>query len=136
MDQELTDLIASWDGEAVISRFDRPTGTWIFIALHNSTLGTPTGGTRMRQYPNPAAGLLDAQRLAAGMTAKWAVLDFDKGGGKAVLAVPGPLEGEAREGLLKRYGRLLQTPPSRPVPPDAARFLLHHANRARAASRG
>ena len=34
------------------------------------------------------------------------------------------------------YGRLLQTPPSRPVPPDAARFLLHHANRARAASRG
>lgn len=27
------------------------------------------------------------------------------------------------------YGRLLQTPPSRPVSPEAARFLRHHANR-------
>lgn len=109
MTEELTDLICDWDGEAVISRFDRPTGTWIFIALHNSKLGTPTGGTRMRVYPSPAAGLLDAQRLAEGMTSKWAVLDFDKGGGKAVLAIPGPLEEEARIGLLRRYGKLLCT---------------------------
>ncbi len=108
MTEKLTELIEGWDGEGVVCRFDRPTGTWIFIALHNSTLGTPTGGTRLQSYPTPAAGLLDAQRLAEGMTSKWAVLNFDKGGGKAVLAVPGPLEGEARAGLLRRYGELLR----------------------------
>ena len=109
MTEQLTDLIEGWDGEGVVCRFDRPTGTWIFIALHDSTLGPPTGGTRLRQYSNPAEGLLDAQRLAEGMTSKWAVLDFDKGGGKAVLAVPGPMEGQARLGLLERYGALLRT---------------------------
>lgn len=29
------------------------------------------------------------------------------------------------------FGRLLMTPPSRPVPATAARFMVHHANRAR-----
>ncbi len=107
MSQDLTARLAAWDGEAVIVRHDRPTGTWIFIAMHSSVLGRPTGGTRMRIYPQPADGLLDAQRLAEGMTQKWAVLDFPKGGGKAVLAIPRPLEGDERVGLLSRYGRLL-----------------------------
>jgi leucine dehydrogenase len=63
----------------------------------------------MKVYPSPAAGLQDAMRLAAGMTRKWAGVDFDYGGGKAVLAVKGQLEGEERAGLLTRYGRLLES---------------------------
>lgn len=104
---DLQSLIQAWDGLGVVTRFDRPTGAWMFIALHDSTLGRPTGGTRMRIYDAPAAGLYDAMHLAEGMTHKWAVAGLPYGGGKAVLAVPGPLEGQEREGLLSRYGRLI-----------------------------
>lgn len=103
----LESQIAGWDGLAVVARHDRETGAWIFIALHDASLGPPTGGTRLRTYATPAAGLADAQRLAAGMTAKWAAIDFPFGGGKAVLAVPGPLAGAERRGLLRRYARLI-----------------------------
>jgi len=102
-------VIADWDGEAVVSRFDRETGAWIFVAIHSSALGTPTGGTRMRVYPTPADGLRDAQRLAAGMTAKWASIDLPVGGAKAVLALRSPLAREERQGLLRRYGRLVES---------------------------
>ena len=107
MSQALLDLIAQWDGESVVVRHDRPTGTWIFIALHSSVLGRPTGGTRMKVYPELADALRDAQRLGEGMTHKWAGTGFHRGGGKAVLALPGPLDDAAREGLLERYGALL-----------------------------
>ena len=36
---ELGSLITSWDGNCVVSRFDKDTGTWIFIALHDDTMG-------------------------------------------------------------------------------------------------
>ena len=50
-------LISGWDGLAVISRYDRETEAWIFIALHDDTLGKPVGGTRLKVYPRPADGL-------------------------------------------------------------------------------
>jgi leucine dehydrogenase len=104
---DLQTLIEEWDGHAVVTRFDRPTGAWIFIALHDPTLGMPVGGTRMKVYPTPADGLRDAQRLAEGMTHKWAAAGFPAGGGKAVIALSRPLEGDEREALLRRYGRLI-----------------------------
>lgn len=103
------ELLESWDGLGVVVRFDRPTGTWIFVALHDDTLGPATGGCRMKTYERPEDGLLDALRLAEGMTDKWAAMDFPFGGGKSVLAVPGPLEGEERRGLLLRFGSLLNS---------------------------
>jgi leucine dehydrogenase len=102
-------MIREWDGLATVVRYDALTGAWIFIALHDDTLGRPMGGTRMRVYPTPADGLLDAQRLAEGMTHKWAGASIELGGGKAVLAVPRPLEGAERTGLLRRYGRLVES---------------------------
>ena len=27
-------LIESWDGHAVVTRYDQPTGTWMFVAIH------------------------------------------------------------------------------------------------------
>jgi leucine dehydrogenase len=104
----LTALIEAWDGVAAIVSFDRPTGTWVFICLHDTTLGPCTGGTRMKVYDAPEEGLLDAMRLAEGMTCKWASIDQGFGGGKAVLAIPRPLEGEEREGLLRRYARRIE----------------------------
>lgn len=101
--------LESWRGEGVVVRHDRPTGAWIFVALHDATLGPPTGGTRMKRYPNLAEAALDAMRLAEGMTHKWAGLGLPYGGGKAVIALPGTLDGPARRGLLERYGGLLTT---------------------------
>lgn len=102
-------LVQNWDGLAVVTRWHPQTGSWIFVALHDATLGSPCGGTRLAHYPDPAAGLRDAMRLARGMTYKWAMLKFRQGGGKAVLAVPEGLEPTARRGLLLDYGRLLES---------------------------
>lgn len=109
MTVSLKSLIEEWEGIGVVMRYDRQTGTWIFIALHDDTLGPPTGGTRMKVYPSPALALRDAMRLGAGMTRKWAAVDLHYGGGKAVLAVPRILQGEERVGLLTRYGRLIES---------------------------
>lgn len=102
-------LLREWDGESTVVRYDRATDSWIFIAIHSRTLGMAAGGCRMNVYPGAREGLADALRLARGMTMKWAALDFPFGGGKAVLAVPGPLEGEARESLLLTVGDVLES---------------------------
>jgi leucine dehydrogenase len=109
MEESFRSLIEDWTGIAVLIKHDAATGSWIFIALHDDTLGPPVGGTRLKTYASPADGLLDAMRLAEGMTRKWAALGFDSGGGKGVLATPGPIEGQAREDLLRVYARLINT---------------------------
>jgi leucine dehydrogenase len=105
----LEELIAAWDGEAVVCRFDRPTASWIFIALHDLRPGPAAGGTRMKTYDHPTDALVDAQRLAEGMTHKWRGIGIERGGGKAVLSVPTDLETDARDGLLTRYARLVES---------------------------
>lgn len=109
MNYDLQTLMERWDGLSVVCRYDHPTQTWVFICMHDNTLGPCTGGTRMKVYPKPGEGLLDGMRLAEGMTNKWAAIDVAAGGGKAVLAVERPLEGEERRGLLLRYGKLIQS---------------------------
>ena len=103
------DVLEPWDGIGVFVHRDRPTGTWIFVALHDDRLGPATGGCRMKVYDSPEDGLRDALRLAEGMTYKWAAMDFPFGGGKTVMAVPEVLEGEARRGLFLRFGALLES---------------------------
>ena len=105
----MRDLIEAWDGEFVVVRHDKPTGTWMFIAVHDLTLGPAMGGCRMKTYPAPEDGLLDALRLAEGMTCKWATIGFDLGGGKSVLATPGPLEPAERDAMLERFGGLIDS---------------------------
>ena len=103
------DLIAGWDGEAVVTRDDAGTGTWMFIALHSTRGGGSGGGTRLKVYPSPAEGLTDALRLAAAMTLKLAIAGGPLGGGKAVLAVPALPTGDDRRRLLHAYGDLLES---------------------------
>ena len=103
------DVIASWEGEGVLVRYDAPTGSWIFICMHSHRLGPTGGGTRMKVYGSPAEALVDGTRLAAGMTEKFAVAGFPFGGGKAILAVPRIFEGEERAGLLRRYGEAIES---------------------------
>jgi leucine dehydrogenase len=103
------ELLRRWDGEHVVTRFDRESGAWMFVCIHSTRLGPAGGGTRMKVYATPADALEDAMRLAAGMTRKLAVVGLPFGGGKAVLAVPELPQGEARRRLLERYGRLVDS---------------------------
>ncbi len=103
----IASLIKAWDGETVISRYDRSTETWIFIAIHSTRFGPAVGGARMKSYPDPEMALGDALRLAKGMTYKFAVPGMPYGGGKAVLAVPSDLDPRSRPALLRRYGGLI-----------------------------
>jgi glutamate dehydrogenase/leucine dehydrogenase len=101
------DLLERWDGEEAVIRYDRPSGAWIFVCIHSTVLGPAGGGTRMRVYDTPADGLADALRLSQAMTVKMAVAGTERGGGKAVLAVPELPQGDARRALLLRYGQLV-----------------------------
>jgi hypothetical protein len=71
--------VASWDGIAVLAYFDEPASTWIFIALHDATMGMTAGGCRLKLYAEPLEGLNDAMRLAEAMTSKWAVMYARRG---------------------------------------------------------
>jgi leucine dehydrogenase len=107
MASDLAQVIEAWDGEQVVARFDEPSGTWMFVCIHSRRLGPAAGGTRMKIYSSPAQALHDGTRLAAGMTAKFAVAGLPFGGGKAVLAVSRLPQGNERRELLHRYGRLV-----------------------------
>jgi len=100
-------LLAGWDGEQAVVRYDGESGAWMFVCVHSTVLGPAAGGTRMRVYPTPGDGLADAMRLSGAMTWKMAGADMPCGGGKAVLAVPELPAGEPRRRLLRRYGELV-----------------------------
>lgn len=94
-------------------RRHEPSAAWIIVALDDLTAsGDPprgVGGTRMTRYGSLVEAVADAQRLAAGMTAKWIALGAPRGGGKAVLALSRDLQPAEREALLDAYGALLRS---------------------------
>lgn len=109
MTSSIEELVAAWDGEAVLTHFDAEHQTWMFVGVHSTRLGPACGGTRLRAYQQPADGLQDAMRLAQGMTLKCAAAGLPTGGGKAVLVTPTLPIGARRIDLLHRYGELIDT---------------------------
>ncbi len=103
------ELLKGWDGEQAVIRYDGASGAWMFVCIHSTALGPAGGGTRMRVYERPGDGLADAMRLSQAMTVKMAVANANRGGGKAVLAVPELPTGEARRRLLLRYAELVES---------------------------
>lgn len=77
------------------------------IAIHSTTLGPATGGTRMWTYRSETDAIVDAMRLARGMTYKYAAAGLDLGGGKCVII--GDPKTEKTEGLLRAMGRFIQS---------------------------
>jgi leucine dehydrogenase len=102
-------LLRDWDGEETVVRFDEPTGSWMFVGVHSTTLGPGMGGTRMKAYAEPSDGLRDVLRLSSAMTSKMAMASVPLGGGKGVLAVPEIPRGPERRELLLRYGDLVES---------------------------
>lgn len=105
--ETLTIDIPAWSGQAVHSFRDSETGAGVFIAIDSIRGGRAIGGTRMKVYDSEQAAIVDAQRLASGMTLKWAGIGIEVGGGKAVIALREPISGWAREALLRRYGETI-----------------------------
>ena len=103
--------VRDWDGEHVVVRYDRPSGSWMLVGVHSTVLGPALGGTRLKEYPSVDDALTDVLRLSQAMTMKQAAAGLDHGGGKAVLAVPRVPESGSRERreLLLRYGEMVES---------------------------
>ena len=69
-------------------KFDKATGLRAIVAIHDSRLGPALGGCRFLPYDTDEAALVDALRLARGMTYKAALAGLAHGGGKSVLIRP------------------------------------------------
>src|ERR671922_496662 len=82
---KLFDTIASMGHEQVVLCHDDSAGYRSIIAIHSTTLGPALGGTRFWNYSSDREALVDALRLARGMTYKAAVAGLNLGGGKSVI---------------------------------------------------
>lgn len=92
--------------EDIIYCRDKKVGLNAIIAIHDTTLGPATGGTRMYPYENEKDALTDVMRLAKGMTYKAAISHLPFGGGKSVIiGDPGK---EKTPALLKRFGEFVE----------------------------
>ncbi len=90
------------DHEQVVFCYDKATGLKAIIAIHNTTLGSALGGTRMWMYKSEAEALNDVLRLSRGMTYKAAISGLKLGGGKAVII--GDSKKDKSEALFRKYG--------------------------------
>jgi len=77
------------------------------IAIHSTVLGPALGGTRFWNYQSDRAALIDALRLARGMTYKAAVAGLNLGGGKSVII--GDNRTTRREALFRAHGRHVES---------------------------
>jgi leucine dehydrogenase len=100
------DRMAEHGHEQVVFCYDKVTGTRAIIAIHDTSLGPARGGTRYRAYADEDAALVDALRLARGMTYKFAFTDMPRGGGKAVVLAE---DGADKSVRLRVYGRFVES---------------------------
>jgi leucine dehydrogenase len=82
-------------------------GLQAVIAIHSTDLGPATGGLRMWTYETEEAAIMDALRLARGMTYKYAAAGVDLGGGKAVII--GDPRTQKTEALMRAMGRFIDS---------------------------
>lgn len=92
--------------EQLIFCSNRPTGLRAIIAIHDTTLGTSVGGTRLMRYGSEDEAVVDALRLSEVMTYQSASLESDMGGGAAVLMADD--ETELDEAYFRAFGRFVE----------------------------
>lgn len=94
------------DYEEVLFCQDKASGLKAIIAIHDTTLGPALGGTRMWTYATEEEAVVDALRLAKGMTYKNAVAGLNLGGGKTVII--GDPKKDKNEAMFRAFGRYIQ----------------------------
>ena len=100
------DLMQEMGHEQVVFCHDKQSGLSAIIAIHNTTLGSALGGTRLWNYASHQDAVVDALRLSRGMTYKAAISGLNLGGGKAVIIADPKMKSEA---LWRRYGKFVNS---------------------------
>jgi len=103
----LFDVISEMGHEQLVVCHDKSSGYRGIIAIHDTTLGPALGGTRFWQYKSDDEAIIDALRLARGMTYKNAVAGLNLGGGKAVII--GDNRTAKREMIFRAHGRFVES---------------------------
>lgn len=104
---QIFDTIASMGHEQVVLCHDPATSYRGIIAIHSTILGPALGGTRFWSYATDEEAIVDALRLARGMTYKNAVAGLNLGGGKSVII--GDNKTKDRELLFRAHGRFVES---------------------------
>src|SRR6478752_4196074 len=82
---KLFDTIAAMGHEQLVLCQDSASGYRGIVAIHSTVLGPALGGTRFWSYATDEDAVVDALRLARGMTYKNAVAGLNLGGGRPVI---------------------------------------------------
>ena len=100
------DAMEHYDYGEVHLKRDVASGLQAIVAVHDSRLGPALGGCRFIHYDSEEEALVDALRLARGMTYKAAISDIPHGGGKSVIMRPaGAFD---RTALFRAFGKFLE----------------------------
>src|SRR4051812_7212681 len=87
-------------------KVDRASGLKAIVAIHDTRLGPALGGCRFLPYDSDDAAIIDALRLARGMTYKACLAGLKHGGGKSVLIRP--KTDFDRVALFRAFGKFLE----------------------------
>jgi leucine dehydrogenase len=103
---DVFELMTSYDYGEVHLRRDAATGLRAIVAIHDTRLGPALGGCRFLHYAREQDAMIDALRLARGMTYKAALAGIPHGGGKSVIMRPSTAHFD-RASLFLAFGRFV-----------------------------
>jgi leucine dehydrogenase len=103
---EVFGKLSTYDFGEVHFKLDKATHLRAIVAIHDSRLGPALGGCRFIEYASEGDALIDALRLARGMTYKAALAGLPHGGGKSVLIRPRVRFD--RVALFRAFGRFIE----------------------------
>ncbi|HEV8218584.1 MAG TPA: Glu/Leu/Phe/Val dehydrogenase dimerization domain-containing protein, partial [Gemmatimonadaceae bacterium] len=104
---KLFDTVAEMGHEQLVLCQDSASGYRGIVAIHSTVLGPALGGTRFWSYATDEEAIVDALRLARGMTYKNAVAGLTLGGGKSVII--GDNKTAFREMIFRAHGRFVES---------------------------
>ncbi len=104
---DIFETMAQHGHEQIVFSSEPAAGYRGIIAIHDTTLGPALGGTRFWNYRTDEEAIIDALRLARGMTYKAAVAGLNLGGGKSVILGDNRLR--RRELLFRAHGRFVES---------------------------
>jgi leucine dehydrogenase len=101
------ETISTMGHEQLVLCHDPASGYRGIVAIHSTILGPALGGTRFWRYTSDDEAIVDALRLARGMTYKNAVAGLNLGGGKSVII--GDNKTVDRELVFRAHGRFVES---------------------------
>lgn len=99
--------LEKYDYENLIFSQDKESGLKAITCIHNTTLGPAIGGCRVWKYDSEEDAIIDALRLAKGMTYKNAACGIFAGGAKTVVMVD-PEKNPKSEEMFRALGRFIE----------------------------